>query len=131
MTGEIGVQKSPISYDPLHAGILVIRRVARAEVRLNFVTLFFTSAKLTMRFDTLAAELIYRKKALGKHNFKHKNHCCDEVTFRTRPNTKNLSLSWKEILVKVYSTWSYAFLDLRSTECTYARQSTCFVSRII
>ena len=30
--------------------------------------------------------------------------------------------------VKVYSKWSYAFLDLRSSECTSAR---CFDSRII
>ena len=31
----------------------------------------------------------------------------------------------------VYSKWSYAFLDLRSSECTCARKSTCFVSKII
>ena len=31
----------------------------------------------------------------------------------------------------VYSKWSCAFLDLRSSECTCARKSTCFVSRII
>ena len=31
----------------------------------------------------------------------------------------------------VYSKWSCAFLDLRSSECTFARKSTCFVSRII
>ena len=34
-------------------------------------------------------------------------------------------------LHKVYSKWSYAFTDLRSSECTCARKSTCFVSRII
>ena len=32
---------------------------------------------------------------------------------------------------EVYSKWSYAFLDLRSSECTCARKSICFVSRII
>ena len=32
---------------------------------------------------------------------------------------------------KVYSKWSYAFLDLQSSECTCARKTTCFVSRII
>ena len=32
---------------------------------------------------------------------------------------------------KVCSKWSYAFLDLRSSECTCVRKSTCFVSRII
>ena len=31
----------------------------------------------------------------------------------------------------VYSKWSCAFLDLRSSECTCARKSTCFASRII
>ena len=31
----------------------------------------------------------------------------------------------------VYSKWSCAFLDLPSSECTCARKSTCFVSRII
>ena len=31
----------------------------------------------------------------------------------------------------VYSKWSCAFLDLRSSECRCARASTCFVSRII
>ena len=32
---------------------------------------------------------------------------------------------------KVYSKWSYAFLDLRSSECTCARKSTSFFSRIV
>ena len=36
-----------------------------------------------------------------------------------------------KILVKSYSKWSYAFLELRSSECTCARKSACFVSRII
>ena len=34
-------------------------------------------------------------------------------------------------LYKVYSKWSYAFLDLQSSECKCARKSTCFVSKII
>ena len=32
---------------------------------------------------------------------------------------------------KVYSGWSCAFLDLRSSECACARKSTCFVLKII
>ena len=33
--------------------------------------------------------------------------------------------------IKVYSKWSYVFLDIWSSECTCARKSTGFVSRIV
>ena len=52
---------------------------------------------------------------------KHETHCV----------IVKIQILRREIVIKVYSKWSYAFLDQRSNEYTCARKSTCFVSRII
>ena len=38
-----------------------------------------------------------------------------------------LGYFFKESHIRVYSIWSCAFLDLRSSECTVHENSTCFV----
>ena len=58
----------------------------------------------------------------GKNNHKIKIAGTGQLAIGIRP------LDCKYI---VCSKWSCAFLDLRSSDCTCARKSTCFVSRII
>ena len=72
-----------------------------------------------------------KQKFVNCRQFKRRR---ENVVFPQGPKRlriTDLKLKWALVflemkLFKVYSKWSYAFLDLRSSECTCARKSTHF-----
>ena len=77
--------------------------------------------------DSVSSTHLCRIKGCG---VRHPGSSTHQIFFVLAKSVHVKSILQK-CVCKVYSQWSYAFLDLRSNECTCARKSTCFVSRII